>query len=75
MLSPTMLRHVQRNLVAGGYLHGGADGRLGAHTRRALADFQDEYHFARTGKLDRTTAEALLGRAEIGAYTLASATQ
>src|SRR5947209_15469949 len=62
-LSPALLRQVQRNLVEGGYYRGAIDGRLTPATRHALADFQREYHLrSPIGHLDRTTAEALLGR-------------
>jgi peptidoglycan hydrolase-like protein with peptidoglycan-binding domain len=74
VLSPMMMRQLQHNLVDGGYLpRHDVDGRLTPRTRRALAEFQDEYHLRRTGKLDRATAEALLGHDTVGAYTLASA--
>ena len=72
-LSPSLLRQLQRNLVEGGYLHGPSDGRLGPRTRHALAEFQREYHLRPTGTLDRATADALLGRDVVGAYSLASA--
>jgi peptidoglycan hydrolase-like protein with peptidoglycan-binding domain len=75
VLSPALLRQIQRNLVDGGYLRGTADGRLTPRTRHALAEFQREYHMVGTGVLDRATAEALIGRDAISAYTLASATQ
>jgi hypothetical protein len=76
VLSPLLLKQLQHNLVDGGYLpRRDVDGRLTPPTRHALAEFQDEYHLARTGKLDRATAEALLGHDTIGAYTLASAKQ
>jgi hypothetical protein len=75
VLSPVLLKQLQRNLVDGGYLNGPADGRLTPRTRQALAKFQREYHLVGTGALDRATAEALLGRDAIGAYTLASATK
>jgi hypothetical protein len=61
VLSPVQLRQLQRNLVDGGYLRT-VDGRLGSRTRRALVEFQSEYHLARTGRIDRPTGEALLGR-------------
>jgi hypothetical protein len=61
-LSPALLRQVQRNLVDGGYYRGTVDGRLTLATRHALVDFQHEYHLGATGRLDRPTAEALLGR-------------
>ena len=62
VLSPALLKQLQRNLVDGGYLRGTVDGRLGPGTRRALVEFQSEYRLARTGRIDRPTAEALLGR-------------
>lgn len=64
-LSPLLLRKLQSNLVDGGYLRGTVDGRLTHRTRRALAEFQREYHMTGTGRLDRATAEALLGTEEI----------
>jgi peptidoglycan hydrolase-like protein with peptidoglycan-binding domain len=72
-LSPLLLRRLQRNLVEGGYFRGPSDGRLGPRTRRALAEFQREYHLRPTGTLDRATADALLGRDVVGAWSLASA--
>ena len=74
-LAPPLLKQLQHNLIDGGYLRGTADGRLSARTRRALAEFQREYHLVGTGALDRATAEALLGRDAIGAYAVASATR
>ena len=44
-----------------------------ARTRRALAEFQREYHLTGTGALDRATAEALLGRDAIGSYAVPAA--
>lgn len=73
VLSKPLLKQMQRNLVDGGYLAGPVDGRIDARTRRALADFQREYHLRRTGHLDRATADALLGRDAVGAYLIASA--
>lgn len=74
VLSPALLKQLQRNLIDGGYLVGTADGRLTRRTRRALAEFQRDYHMVGTGALDRATAEALLGSDVIGAYTIAAAT-
>ena len=73
VLSPALLRQLQRNLAAGGYLEGPIDGRLDRRTRRALAEFQRDYHMADTGALDRKTASALLGYDVIAAYTVAAA--
>jgi peptidoglycan hydrolase-like protein with peptidoglycan-binding domain len=73
VLSPALLRQLQRNLADAGYLRGTADGRLTPRTRRALAAFQRDYHLVGTGSLDRATAEALLGRDTLGAYTIAAA--
>jgi hypothetical protein len=70
-LSPVLIKQLQRNLVDGGYLRGTTDGRLSRRTRRALAEFQREYHMTGTGSLDRPTAEALLGRDAIGSYAVA----
>jgi peptidoglycan hydrolase-like protein with peptidoglycan-binding domain len=61
-LSPAQMKQVQRNLVDGGYYTGNVDGRLTPRTRRALIDFQREYHLDARGHLNRPTAEALLGR-------------
>ncbi len=74
VLSPALLKQLQRNLVDGGYLRGTCDGRLTARTRRALAEFQREYHMVGTGALDRATAEALLGHDAIGNAAIAAAT-
>lgn len=69
-LCPALLRQLQRNLVEGGYYHGAVDGHLSAATRRALADFQQEYHLrSPAGHLDRATAEALLGRDAVASAT------
>jgi Putative peptidoglycan binding domain len=68
ILSPMLLKRLQTNLVDGGYLHGTCDGRLTPRTRRALALFQLEYHMQPTGRLDRATADALLGREVIASY-------
>ncbi|MCU1277402.1 MAG: putative peptidoglycan binding domain [bacterium] len=73
VLSPALLKQLQRNLADGGYLRGTIDGRLTPRTRKALAEFQREYHLVGTGALDRATAEALLGRDAIGAYAVAAA--
>jgi hypothetical protein len=70
-LSPSLMRRLQANLVEGGYLSGTNDGRLGPRTRRALRDFQREYHLSVSGLLDRATAEALLGRDEISSFLVA----
>ncbi len=67
-LSPSLMRQLQSNLVDGGYLRGTCDGRMTPRTRRALALFQLEYHLAPTGRLDRETADALLGRDVIAGY-------
>jgi peptidoglycan hydrolase-like protein with peptidoglycan-binding domain len=61
-LSPSLMKQIQRNLVDGGYYSGALDGRLTPRTRRALVDFQREYHLEARGHLNRATAEALLGR-------------
>ena len=71
-LAPAQLRQLQRNLIAGGYLEGPVDGKLTKHTRRALAEFQREYHLQATGALDRGTVVALLGRDAVGTTALAS---
>ena len=73
VLSPNLLRKLQSNLIDGGYLTGTIDGRLTRRTRRALAEFQREYHLPGTGALDRTTAEALLGHDEISSFLVAHA--
>src|SRR5689334_8991845 len=71
ILSPNLLRKLQANLVDGGYLTGTLDGRLTRRTRRALAEFQREYHMPGTGALDRATAEALLGHDLISTFLVA----
>jgi peptidoglycan hydrolase-like protein with peptidoglycan-binding domain len=71
VLSPNLLRKLQSNLVDGGYLTGTIDGRLTPRTRRALAEFQREYHMPGTGALDRATAEALLGHELISTFLVA----
>lgn len=73
VLSPSLLRQLQHHLADAGYLAGRIDGRLDRRTRHALAQFQNDYHLAGHGHLDRKTAEALLGSEVIGAYTLAAA--
>jgi len=67
VLSPSLMRQLQRNLVDGGYYSGAVDGRLTRRTRAALLDFQREYHLAGHGDLNRATAEALLGRDAVAA--------
>ena len=62
VLAPVLLRQLQHNLADAGYYDGTFDGRLTARTRRALADFQRDYHLRADGHLDRATADALLGR-------------
>jgi peptidoglycan hydrolase-like protein with peptidoglycan-binding domain len=42
---------------------------LSRRTRRALERFQREYHLEVTGKLDRPTAEALLGHDTIASIS------
>jgi hypothetical protein len=73
VLSTPQLQQLQRNLVDGGYLRGTADGRMTPRTRKALAEFQREYHLVGTGALDRATAEALLGRDALGSPAVAAA--
>ncbi|MGZ3427820.1 MAG: peptidoglycan-binding domain-containing protein [Polyangia bacterium] len=73
VLAPAQLKQLQRNLVDGGYLRGTTDGRLTPRTRKALAEFQREYHMVGTGALDRATAEALLGRDALGSPAVAAA--
>ena len=70
-LSEGLLRQLQMNLIEGGYLRGTIDGRLSERTRRALADFQREYHLPGTGELDRSTAEALLGHDAVSSFLVA----
>ena len=70
-LSPKLIRRLQSNLIDGGYLDRRADGRLGPSTRHALVEFQREYHLRPTGRIDRGTAEALLGHDEITAFVIA----
>ncbi len=70
-LSPPMMRQLQSNLIEGGYLRGARDRRITHRTRRALREFQQEYHLPRTGNLDRATAEALLGHDLISSYVVA----
>jgi peptidoglycan hydrolase-like protein with peptidoglycan-binding domain len=65
-----MMRQLQHNLADGGYYSGPIDGHLTARTRAALADFQREYHLhSHSGALDKTTADALLGRDQVLAAT------
>jgi peptidoglycan hydrolase-like protein with peptidoglycan-binding domain len=71
VLSPKLLRQLQLQLIAAGYLRGTVDERLTPRTRRALAEFQRDYHRAGTGALDRETADALLGRECVAAFLLA----
>jgi N-acetyl-anhydromuramyl-L-alanine amidase AmpD len=71
-LAPAELRQLQRNLIAGGYLEGPIDGKLTKQTRRALTEFQREYHLRASGALDRRTVVALLGREVVGTTALAS---
>ncbi len=71
-LSPSLIRQLQHNLVDGGYSCGPIDGRLTPQTHRALAEFQRDYHLRDDGRLDRLTAQALLGHDAIAPYTLAS---
>jgi peptidoglycan hydrolase-like protein with peptidoglycan-binding domain len=75
VLSPVLIKQLQRNLVDGGYLHGTCDGRLTPRTRRALAEFQREYHMVGTGALDRATAVALLGNEAVPTAHVAAATR
>ena len=75
VLSPVLLKQLQRSLIAGGYLAGTANGRLTPRTRRALAAYQRGCHLVGTGALDRATAEALLGRDVMQAYTTVVAAQ
>jgi peptidoglycan hydrolase-like protein with peptidoglycan-binding domain len=70
-LSPNLMRDLQHNLVEGGYLVGTVDGRLTRRTRRAIAEFQRDYHMPGTGALDRSTAEALLGHETISRFIVA----
>jgi len=70
-LSPSLLKQLQAHLRDGGYLLGPVDGRMTRRTRRALAEFQREYHLRVSGALDRATADALLGRDAIAAYLAA----
>jgi hypothetical protein len=71
VLSPNLMRELQRRLVDAGYLYGTVDGRLTMRTRRALAEFQRDYHMAGTGALDRWTAEALLGHERLEGFLVA----
>ena len=61
-LPSPLVRQLQHNLADAGYYDGAFDGHVTARTRRALADFQRDYHLRPDGHLDRTTANALLGR-------------
>lgn len=70
-LSPSLMKELKTNLAAAGYFDGPIDGRLTHRTRRALADFQRDYHMAPTGALDYATAEALLGHDTLSAYLVA----
>jgi peptidoglycan hydrolase-like protein with peptidoglycan-binding domain len=73
VLSPVLMKQLQHTLIDGGYLGGTANGRLTPRTRRAIAAFQRACHLVGTGALDRPTAELLLGRDLIGAYTVVAA--
>ena len=71
-LSPGLMKQLQSNLAAAGYLEGSFDGRLDRRTRRALAAFQRDYHMKPTGTLDFATARALLGAETLSAYLIAT---
>ena len=73
VLSPSLMRQLQQHLSDAGYFDGPTDGRLDARTRHGLAGFQRDYHLPGDGSLTRASAEALLGRDTIGAYTVAAA--
>ena len=70
-LSPGLMKQLQANLAAAGYLDGSFDGHLNRRTHRALAAFQRDYHMNPTGTLDFATARALLGAETLSAYLVA----
>jgi hypothetical protein len=51
--------HAQRRLSVLGYAPGPRDGLLGAMTRRALREFQQDKGLRATGRLDRRTLDEL----------------
>lgn len=65
-LSKDDVRWVQVNLRERGLYSGSLDGVVGPETRGALATFQQSNGLTRTGTLDRQTADALIGNADVG---------
>ncbi len=53
------IQQAQELLSALGYDPGGADGKIGRRTRRAIKAFQQTYNLPATGKLDTPTLSAL----------------
>lgn len=53
------IRKVQEALKEKGFSPGAIDGRVGAHTRKALQSFQERFGIKPTGKLDNQTLFAL----------------
>jgi len=67
-LSADLVQQLQEQLALAGYVPGSMDGELSPQTRRALAEFQRDYHHPATGMLDLVTAEALLGYDRVSAF-------
>ena len=60
------IRHAQRRLRAAGLYHGAIDGIIGPRTRRAVAEFQARRGLRPSGRLNRMTMNALVGRFRVG---------
>lgn len=60
-LSRDIVRQAQRELRADGLYQGRIDGIIGAQTRRAVTEFQQQSGLSQTGRLDRATLSHLTG--------------
>lgn len=58
-VSETQVKQVQERLKSTGLYKGTADGKMGAETKQAISEFQQQHGLTKTGTLDQETLTAL----------------
>jgi len=75
-VSETQIKQVQEQLKSAGLYKGTADGKMGAETKQAISEFQQQHGLTKTGTLDEETLAALnSGRSSVGSSVSGSATE
>ena len=64
--SEGQIKQVQEQLKSAGLYKGTADGKMGAETKQAISEFQQQHNLTKTGTLDQETMAALSNQGNTG---------